>query len=111
MSNNGGDSLSESGVMEVFKDYGEHLTQENKIKEVSGKKEEGEKVSTSLFVSLISFQSLRDHLRDLEQTSRELSAVIQKIHSPGSLKKIGNIVKEIRKIKQEMVKKQVKREK
>lgn len=40
-------------------------------------------------------EEIRTALRDLEQTSRELTAVIQKIHTPGAVKKLPTIVDEL----------------
>lgn len=56
-------STSSDSVESVFKEYVDHLQKDHEIRDV-----------------------VRETLRNLEQSSRELSAIIQKIHTPGSIK-------------------------
>jgi len=65
--------VDQFGVGAVFQEYGEHLAQEAELKE-----------------------QLRTVIRELEQSSRDIHTVLQRVHRPGGVKDTAAIVTQVK---------------
>lgn len=65
--------VDQFGVGAVFQEYGEHLAQEAELKE-----------------------QLRTVIRELEQSSRDIHTVLQRVHRPGGVKDTAAIVAQVK---------------
>jgi hypothetical protein len=63
----------DTGVDAVFEEYSEYLCKENDVKE-----------------------GIRDVVKDLEQSVREIQTILQRIHRPGGVQEIGNLAESSR---------------